>query len=162
MVLRARPHEGGHPWSRCDPPLIMTKRACIFRRKHKSGRTQRRIEWGGSRPESCDGSIGSRAQRAWPSAGVGHSTVVTPLHLRAGHGSMVIVINSTRNMGNAEVKMDDLGRGSHLLVVRWVDGVTGLRVWPPNRVTLDPNVTPPHRCRTLTDPFLQNLLFYHN
>ena len=38
---------------------------------------------------------------------------------------MVIVINSTRNVGNAEVKMDDLGRGSHLLVVRWVDGVTG-------------------------------------
>ena len=38
---------------------------------------------------------------------------------------MVIVINSTRNVGNTEVKMDDLGGGSHLLVVRWVDGVEG-------------------------------------
>ena len=55
---------------------------------------------------------------------------------------MVIVIRSTRNADNGEVKIDDLGGGSHLLVVRWVDGVMASEGGTPNRVTLDPGATP--------------------
>ena len=56
---------------------------------------------------------------------VGHWAGVTPFDLLVDNDAMVIVIRSIRNAGNAEVKIDDLGRGSHLLVVRWVDGVMG-------------------------------------
>jgi len=162
MVLRARPPQGvtldhvatpHSSWQR-EPasPVIKISPVALKVVSKEGGHDQKVVtgRWGLGH-KGHDPMQGSVIVRKWP-----------PLHLQVGHGAMVIVINSTRNVGNAEVKMDDLGRGSHLLVVRWVDGVTGSKGVTPQGGRSWSKGDPPHRCSTLTDPFLQNLLFYHN